>query len=50
VGHDLKQWLRLASHGGRLPWFDDLKPLHTTRELLRRLAELAAAEAARRSA
>ena len=46
----LKQWLRLANHDGRLPWFDALKALHTTHDLLRRLAELAAAGAPRRSA
>jgi tRNA-dihydrouridine synthase C len=45
-----KQWLRMADHDGRLPWFDALKRAPGTRELLDRLADLAAPEAGRRSA
>jgi tRNA-dihydrouridine synthase C len=44
----VKQWLRLANHSGRLPWFDTLKHLQTLPEVLTQLGVLAAggAEAA----
>ena len=38
----VKQWLRLANQGGRLPWFDALKASPTLEALLDKLGRLAA--------
>jgi tRNA-dihydrouridine synthase C len=38
----VKQWLRLANHAGRLPWFDALKQRESLAELLAQLEVLAA--------
>lgn len=38
----VKQWLRLANHDGRMPWFDALKRLQSPHDLLDHLGALAA--------
>jgi tRNA-dihydrouridine synthase C len=38
----VKQWLRMANHAGRLPWFDSLKHRESLAELLAHLEALAA--------
>ena len=43
----VKQWLRLANQGGRLPWFDALKTAPTLEVLLDQLGRLAGTDAPR---
>ena len=38
----VKQWLRMANHDGRMPWFDALKRQENPQDLLEHLGALAA--------
>jgi hypothetical protein len=42
----IKQWLGLANHDGRMPWFDALKTRESLEELLGDLSALADVERA----
>jgi tRNA-dihydrouridine synthase C len=40
----IKQWLRIANHDNRMPWFDAIKRCETPQELVEQLSDLASAE------